>query len=390
MGIRSWLRGDTVTATTPPEPSREIDVGRPPVPPAGGLAPSITYALTQGLDDPYLTGTGMIPRYIALQVPAVRRGVRVISGAIASMMLERWRGFEQIDPGPLLIQPEPDRPYVTSLTLTVEDLILYPYAWWLVIERDYQGYPSRVRRLEPEHVTIQRDWDTGGVERVFVTYRGREVPERNLIRFDGPDEGLLCLGQLEILTGYRLEVSAQTYADPQVPSGVLKNTGQYAQSREEMLQTVTDWETARRTRATGYLNANLDYVTTMAMPDQLQLVQGREETAAQIARLLNLPPRYVGAKSGDSMTYSTVTAERRDLIDLSLTPYMKPIEQRLSMSDGNGSPRGQTVAFDPSFFLRQDPREQAEVSEIEIRSGVSTVPEQRALRGLPPESGAAA
>lgn len=369
--------------------SAEIAVGRPVTAPAGGMAPLLSEAFgitSYAMSDPlaYFAAGGVLSRDLALSVPTVRRGVRVITGAVAQMPLTRWRGMTLLPSGDYLEQPEADRTYATTMSLTVEDLICGPYAWWYVQERDFQGFPRVVSRLEPEFVSVERSPDTGGVVAEWATYKGNPINPDRLIRFDAPDAGILRLGVLEILTALRLEMSAQTYANPSVPTGYLKNTGGYPMDQEEVDALGERWDIARRTRTTGVLNHNVDYVPVLAMPDQLQLVQGREESAKQIARLLNIPARYVGAASGDSMTYSTVASERRDLYDLTLKPIMDAIEQRLSMWDRNGSPRGQKIRFDPAGFLRSDAKESAEIGKLLIDSGQSTPDEQRALRGLAP------
>ncbi|GAA2118581.1 phage portal protein [Streptomyces synnematoformans] len=376
------LRRNTSAVTA----AGEIDIGRTVTPPEGNIAPALVSQMEAGMSNPlaFQAMGGCLTRDIALAVPAVRRGVRVITTAIAQMPLTRWRGMERLDSGPYLQQPETSRTYVTTLTLTVEDLIMHPHAWWMVVRRDPAGYPLTVRRLEPELVTVETEYATGEVLRQFVAYRGREVPQRDLIRFDGPDRGILKLGIVEILTALRLEMAARLYADPEVPSGYWKNQGEYPMKRGEITAFMDEWRAARTRGSSAFANGNVDWVSVFMQPDQLQLVQGREEASAQIARLLNLPARYANAKSGDSMTYSTIATEHRDLYDMTLRSYMLPIAQRLSMPDTNGTPRGQSIAFDPDGFLRSEPRDRAEIGEILIRSGQSTAAEQRQEQGKAP------
>lgn len=360
------------------------DWTRPVTPPADNIAPVLAAQLAAPPGcDPYFEW-GCLTRITAMKVPAVRRGVRTIADSIASMPLKRWRGLTELPVGTFLSQPEPWRPLSATLRETVEDLIFYEWAWWYVTARDWTGYPAAVVRLDPQYVSVTQTPGSSEIEQVIVSYKGRELPTSDLIRFDGPDEGILRLGTIEIMTALKLEMAAKVYADPEVPSGVLINTGEYRHTEQERLEMMQAWRDARRRGSTAYLDANLQYQQIMAMPDQLQLVQGREESAAQIARLLNLPPHYVGATSGDSMTYSTVASQRRDLVDISLAPYIAALEDRLSMPDRNGSPTTQHVRFDRSSLLRSDAREDAEVGEILIRSGQSTADEQRARRGLPP------
>lgn len=325
-----------------------------------------------------------IPANLALSVPAVRRGMRVITSAIAKMPLQRWRDKELLPPGTMLEQPEVWRPYVATMTATVQDLVFYPYAWWRVIARDWQNYPSRVMRLDPAYVQVETVYESGEVARVFVTYQGKEVPDRELIRFDGPDAGVLRLGSGEILTALALEMAASRYASPKVPEGILKNISQHELTRPEILTLLDDWEQFRRERQTAFLSGGLDYINPAGNARDMQLVEAREECALQIARVMSLAPRYVNATSGDSMTYTNSTAERRDLIDFTLAAYIGAIEQRLSMPDQNGTPRGQSVRFNMDVFLRGNPAERAALYQVLIPLGVMTVDEAREQEDLAP------
>jgi HK97 family phage portal protein len=379
MGIFDAFRGKGLVAAAAAD--REIDVTRPLESFPDGINP-VLFEHLDGLTsfDQYLTKT------LAMKVPAVRRAVRVLADAVASMPLTAWRGLQPVPTSSFLRQPEDWRPLAATLRETVTDLIFHSEAWWKVQARDFTGHPLVAVRLDPAYVTVTRVPGSSEIERIYATYKGYPVEPADLMRFDGPDEGVLKLGTVEIWTALRLELAAQTYADPEVPSGYLTNTGEYRLTPDERTAILAEWRAARRRGSTAFFDANLSYEFIQAMPDQLQLVQGREESAAQIARLMNIPPHYVGAKSGSSMTYSTVAAQRRDLVDLSLAPYIQAIDGRLSMSDRNGSPLGQTVRLDRSDLLRSDAREDAEIGEILIRSGQSTVNEQRARRGLPPLS----
>lgn len=367
MGIRNWFRGRapaTVDVT-----AQTVTIGS--IPTYDGLIP-------QHLWDQMQYGMyGMcMPRPIAKTVPAVRRGLSVISGSVASMPLTRRRGLELLPAGTLLEQPEINRPYVNTMINTVEDLACGQFAWWLVVEREFTGFPSRVVRLEPEYVQVETEPGTDEVVRTFATYRGSPVKVEDLIRFEGPDEGLLVFGADTIATALSLEASARRYSEPEVPTGVIESESEYQMEQDEIDKFLLGWEQARRARNTAFLQ-NAKYNPVFSTPEQMQMVQSREENALQVSRHLNLPPRYVSTASGDSQTYTNVTAERRELVELSLQPYMSAIEQRLSMSDRNGSPRGQVVRFDVDAFLRPTPQERADIYQKLVPLGVTTVNEAR-------------
>lgn len=389
MGILDvFRRTGIVAAAAAADGPIELDPTRVFPPYDGNLVPPLMAQLDAPFGWDWGT-TGCLSVDMAMKVPAVRRCVRVLCDAVASMPLSLWRDLEQLPTPAFLHQPEDWRPRSATIRETVMDLIFYPAAWWKVTARDFLGRPLVAVRLDPAYVTVQRVPGSSEIDRVTATYKGVEVPQADLIRFDGPDKGILAYGHVEIITALKLELAAQIYADPEIPSGVLTNTGQYRLTPGERVELLTQWRAARYARSTAFLDANVDYKNTQAMPDQLQLVQGREECAAQIARLFNLPGYYANAKSGDSMTYTSVPAQRRDLVDLSLQPYIQAIEDRLSMNDRNGTPRGQSVRLNRKDLLRSDSREDAEVGEILIRSGQSTANEQRANRGLPPITPAA-
>lgn len=357
---------------------REVTIGTVPPPYTGELAPSIQHRIGQGTEWPF---HHRIPRSLALTVPAVRRGVNVYAAAIGSMpLVRRARDGSVLPAGRLLTQPEAHRPYINTMMDLVRDLVLDHRAWWYVTEREWTGYPARVVRLEPEYVQVVTEPGTNEVVETYATYRNKRIQdERNLIRFEGPDEGFLIHGADATVTALRLEDAARRYAEPETPTGVLRNTSQFELTDNEVQGFLDQWERNRRLRNTAFLNAGVEFTSISASPESLQLVEAREESALQIARLLGLPPRYVSATDGSSMTYSNLPSERRELVEISLAPYVGAIEQRLSMPDANGSPLGQSIRFDVEAFTRPSPSERAQIYAQTIPLGVTTVNEARAV-----------
>ena len=137
---------------------------------------------------------------------------------------------------------------------------------------------------------------------------------------------------------------------------------------------LTAWKQARQTKGTAFLSDNVDMQSVGFNAADLQLTEGREYLAKEIARLMNIPAYYLDA-STNTMTYSNVTAERRALLDFSLRPLLTAIEQRLSMDDITVST--QYVEYDLDDFLRGNPLERADVYSKLIPLGVLTVEEAR-------------
>ena len=113
----------------------------------------------------------------------------------------------------------------------------------------------------------------------------------------------------------------------------------------------------------------------------MQLTESRLNTAAEIARMCNIPAWYINAESA-SATYSNVSQERRSLVDFSLKPFMSAISERLSMNDV--TTRGQVVRFDLDDYLRGNPLEQIEVLVKMLAAGLIDIDEAREEMDLAP------
>lgn len=350
----------------------------PPLPVATSSPPS-----------PLLTSADQwwVPRSVAMRVPSVRRCRQVIAGAISTMNLTRWEAEQQVPMVPgsddvtdaFLRRPQPDRPLSWLLAWTVDDLLFSDIAHWLIrARRPGSATPAAVERIAPEECHADPD---GG-----WWVRGVKVPARDVITFYGTAGPILRDGAGAILTALELEAAATRYARAPAPSVVLKNLGVEltAEEQEELLNA---WEQARTARSTAFLNANVDLSTQGWNAAELQLVEGRQHAALEIARLFNLPPKYASAPVTETLTYSNVQDERRDLADLTLRPVMAIISHTLSVDPSADvgytlCARGRDIRVDPSEFLAMSDLNRAALWAANITSGVLTVEEARALEPL--------
>lgn len=319
-------------------------------------------------------GEDRVTRREAMSIPAMRRGRTVIAGTLGTMPLIALRDNTERVERPLLLQPDPDTTLQWMLTWTVDDLIFSGISWWQVTARDSTGYPISARRALPGTVSV-----AGGEVRID----GYLVNNADVIRFDGPDEGVLAAGR-SLRTCLMLEEAVRRFARLDVPLGVLEQAeGAPNLADPEIDKLLDSWERYRQQRTTAYLNKALRYTPVVFDAQRIQLAEGRQYQNSEIARLLNLPGRYVGAGEGDSMTYSNAESARRDLVDLSLAPWITAIQQRLSMPDV--TPRGQTVRLDTSGFVRGDTSTAMNAAKVAIDAGVLTPAEVRAdLYSRPP------
>lgn len=368
--VGRWFRQDTLTAA---EPYRLTSWGGD-VSQVANLPSSVAEAF--GIN----VSSDVVTRKEAMTVPAVRRGRAVIAGTIGSagLVAIRERAGNPPERVTRQILTQPDRNVTRSwqLTWTVDSMMFYGLGWWRVTERGADKLPARGEWVANYRVSIT----PGGT----VLVDNQEVPDRDLIRFDGPDEGLLTTSARALRTYILLEEAVRKFARLDVPLGWFED--QVGAMDETEVKTYLDaWEAARKSRTTGYVPQGMKYNLSPWSAGQLQLSEARGFQAAEIARALNLPAVYVNAPTGDSLTYATTESNRRELVDISLAPFITAIEQRLSMPDV--TPIGTTVHVDLGKFLRGDLKSVLEAGEIAVRAGLMDADEVRTdWLNLPPRN----
>lgn len=317
-----------------------------------------------------------VDRQLAMTIPAVRRGRQVICGTIGALELRAHRtqaGSVDDVTGDYrwLTQPDPNVSRHYLLTWTVDDLLWYGVAWWRVTSRAWTGYPASFERLTRDRVVVDQ---AAGVVRVD----GIVVEDRDLVRFDGPDEGVLEYGGRTLRTCLMIEEAVRKFARLDVPLGVLEpveggrelswapGSAGDGTERSEVDALLDGWQDARAYRTTAYLQ-NVHYNAVQFSAEQLELSEVRQQQAAEVARLMNLAPRHVNAPNASTMTYATTESDRRDLLDTSLVGYVAALDQRLSMPDV--TPAGTRVHLATGPLLRGDTLAALQADEIAVAIG---------------------
>lgn len=291
------------------------------------------------------------------------------------MPLWAHRGnYARIPPPQILYRPDPDVPSTVTWTWLYKDLVLHPYAWMHVTERYADGFPARMRYVPFADVSVTK---------VGIYVEGEPVNDNDIKRFDSPfAPGALANGVRVLQTAAAIEDAIKRFAKFDIPAGYLKQTGGPELLDTEIDDLLSGWEQARAARNTGFLNQSLDYQNTAFDARQLQLVEARQAIVQDIARLLNLPPMFVNAETGTSLTYSTVAQQQDGLQAMSLWPYLSAVRERLSMDDM--TPRGTSIEIPSLGFMRTDLTGRAAAYQTLISSGILTVDEARVLEQLPP------
>jgi HK97 family phage portal protein len=336
-----------------------------------------------------LGGATNTTRQLAMSVPSVARARNIICGTIGSLPLTTFNRItgQYVDPHRVINQPDPRVAGFVIYNWLAEDIWLYGAGYGQVLEMYSSTDGGRVRawtRVSPDRVTV--DTDFLNTEITGYKVDGKSVPLQgvgSLIRFDGPDEGLLHRAGKTIAAAVYLENAAVNYAKEPAPTMVLKSNGTNL-TAERISALLSAWKTARQSRSTAFLNADVNLEQFGFDPKSMQLAEARQYVALELARACGIPAYFLSAEQ-TSMTYSNAVTERRSLVDFSLRPILKAIEERLSLPDFVPNPVMVRFALDD--FLRGNALERAQVYEILNRIGAMSVEQIQREEDLIPNEG---
>lgn len=330
-----------------------------------------------------------VERDVAMSLPAVIRCRNLIAGTIASIPLHLYRKStdEELGSPKWLEQPAINQPLSVTLAYTVDSLLFYGVAYWRVTELYADdGRPARFEWIAPTRVSFFTDSTTSMVTQYQLD--GSAVPMSglgSLITFQSLNEGILNTGATIIQQAYRVQRAAYEAAVSPTPTGIIKNTGADL-GESEVAALLAQWKSARQRGTTAYLTSTLDYQPSQFSPKDMGYVDLIQNLTTQIARLCNVPAYYLSADENNSMTYANVQDERKQLISLSLQPYITAIESRLSMDDVTNSQNYVRFAVDDTF-LRADTMTRLDAIEKMISLNLISVEQARQMEDLSPNGG---
>jgi len=349
------------TAPSPERPLAQIERWARPI--------GFTLSIPPEMSESGIASSAKVSRSLALSVPAVKRGRDLICGTLGTLRLKKHDSGRRVVASELLDQPEPDIARSVTMAYTVEDLLFEGRAWWRITEFGPDGFPSKVRRLDPRSVNIARNG------RVYVSSAGQAqgqamewVEDAQLIRIDSSNEGLLTAASRAIRAAYRLELATARYADNPLPLGYFTPTDDMDPGDDgEIEELLDDFEDSMARRTWAYVGAGLEAKPLQWSPEQLQLSAALDYAVLEISRALGVDPEELGV-STTSRTYANSEQRRLDLIDFTLAAYIVAIEDRLSMPDV--TPPGYDVRAEYGGFLRSDTASRMVTYEVGRRVGV--------------------
>lgn len=342
----------------------------------------------------------------SMRTSAVFSCVRVLSNAVSSIPLLLYRrtadgGRERATEHPLyeVLHSRPNA-WQTSLEfreMLQAHLCLRGNAYALI--KTSGG--GQVTALEPIHPDLMKVLiDTQG--RLVYEYKQRdnttvrkladEIFHLRWLSLDGY-VGLTPISYAKETLGRQLAMersNSRFFQNDATPRVVLKHPLKFS-SKEAAERIIASWNQSyggyQRAHKAAILEEGMDVTTLGLKPEDAQFVESWEIGVADICRWFGVNPRKIGAKSGDSQTYSNVEQAQIEHVTDTVLPHCARWEQTISRS--LLLPREQETYY-PEFLieglLRADSVARATLYEKAVDRWM-TVNEIRARENMPPVEG---
>lgn len=176
------------------------------------------------------------------------------------------------------------------------------------------------------------------------------------------------------------------------PTGVLKVPNGNPDVLERVRAAWSDKQVgARNAHKIAIISGEATFEAITGPLDDLQFVEQRHLSTAEICRIFRVPPFMLGASSGDSMTYSSTEMQSLAFVTFALRPWLVLIEQAIS-EHAALCPGALYVEFLLDALLRDDSKTRADVYALALDAerGWMTRAEARARENLDPEPATAA
>lgn len=338
----------------------------------------------------------------SLQVVAVYACIRAISGSVSTLPLHLYQegGREKApastrpgDPVRLLTRyPHPRIPAGEFYGLVAAHLAGWGNAF-ILKNRDAQGRVTSLFPVIPSMVAVRLLVD--GKPQYTVT-----LPDGTQAELDASEvlhvrgfgvDGIVGMSPIAVarkaVESMEME---ETYRrnllqnDARV-SGVLTTDGKLSPEAKQSLRASWNANYAGPYKAggTAVLEEGLRWQQMSLSTEDMQFIEQRRYSVAEIARLFGVPPSIINAETQDSMTYATVEAQGLAYVRDCLMPYLRRIEQALD-SDRDIVPEDLAPEFDADALLRAEASTRAGFYETMIRAGVMDADEAREREHLPP------
>lgn len=297
----------------------------------------------------------------------------------------------RLDPQPLLCTD----PHVNPVFTRVEWLHQYAVsrllrgnAYGVVTAIDQFGTPTKIAWLNPDNVRVD---ESGPVPQYF---HNEELLDINTVLHipwypaPGSIVGLSPVSHFrsQIETGMAAnDYGNKWFRNGATPSGHLKYTGKVNGGTLSNAQSAQVKERFKATIAGNDFfvsGSDWDWKALSVSAEDAQFLQTIKATANQIAAIFHVDPEDIGGEAGSSMTYSTLELNQIKFQVRAQQPLMTALEAHVKRI----LPGTQYVKLNADAMIRTESKVRAEVHEINLRTGMETQDEGRALEDKAPHT----
>lgn len=315
-----------------------------------------------------------VNRATAMGVPSLSKGRNLICGSVARLPLMAFKGGSPTPIQPAFLQQiQTNVPNIVTIAWAIDAMIFHGRAWFIIENRLTNGLIQSLRWVPEVDAQVENG--------ILVKAFNKPVKRSDSIRIDSIHEGVLSYGKAALREATQLEALAAEVGGNPTPHTVLKQREGADMSQPQIDNLLNGWRSARRKPggSVAFVNKAVD-VETFGQHVENLLIDGRNQSALQMARLLGLPAWAVDANvKGSSMSYSNRAGRNSELLD-AINPYIEAVEQTFSM----WLPYGTEARFDTSELLMDDTKTQIESMVQGVGAGIFTKTEARAKFNLAP------
>ena len=294
----------------------------------------------------------------AMSVPAVGRGVGLISDLIRSMSMQLVRGTAVLPQPRLLANPCPDMGTAWFVGCQVEDYLLHGNALHYITVRGWDGYPLAATWLPAQWTSIgESDTDPGECD---YWVGGVKLDRRNVVHVRRGSDRSFAKRGIGIMEQYFETLARakdqETYETQQlrsgsVPSVVIETPNpDLSQAEADMAKQAWIEKYSGPNRQPAILPAGSKVTPLSWSPNDAQMVEAKRATLQDIANLLRMDGFWVGAESA-GLQYKSAGPMYTNLVRQTISPIALDFED--AWSDA-WTPLGQRMRFDRRAITRDD------------------------------------
>ena len=320
----------------------------------------------------------------ALGIPAIYRGITLISDAIGALPLCAYRNKREVLPTPqILLRPVPTETRMETISAMAAALIIHGNYVAVLGEPGANGLPDSIYPVSPDRVQVSTDKGRIIYKIDERTYDQSEIMHIKNFTLPGDlvGKGILAVAKQALGKEIAINEYAARYFDGGVnPTAVIKSANpDLSQEEADALKSAWMAMYSSRNRSPVVMNSSTDFEVLSSNAAESQLVEAQTAGLTEAANILGLPPYFLGSPNS-SRTYSNVVEENLQLIKWSI----QPIAERIEAAFSDLLVRGQTAGFKYDSLLKTDTASRYNAYATALSNGFLSVDEVRNYENLDP------